>query len=390
MTDNLDFDHVLSVCIDRLRSGDTTEACLTSYPSHASHLAPLLRVAVMMQPSAIPTMSADGFRAGQGRVLARASELRSRPRSSLPARKGAVPGLLDSVRRLIIATVSIIFLSCAILTAGTVSAASTSLPGSPLYLAKRASEAVVSSVAFTPQLQMRVHLAWADRRLGEIEALVAREDTADDALLAALQQETDLALTAAMRAGSESLTSAVVHAEHQHTVLGRLLETAPQAARPGLERALAASAQSRANARSALDKAKGRGPAATPPGQASPGPAIIPPGQFSTRPAGKKTPVVEPDDTGPPDHAGSPDDPGPPDHNTDLPDDTGPSDHAGPSDDPGPPGHTDLPNDAGPPDHAGPPNDAGPPDHPGPPDHAGRPDDKGSGRGSEKGGGKDK
>ncbi len=367
MTDTLDFDHALSICIDRLRDGDTLEACLASYPSHVQRLAPLLRLAATMRMSAIPTMSADALRAGEARLLARAAELRSRQGQTLPARRAGVPRLLGNLPRLIVAAVAVILVSCALLSAGTVSASSASLPGSPLYPVKRISESLVSSAALTPQLQTRVHLAWADRRLREIETLVARDGVARDTLVLALEQETQYALVAAEQAGRASLTSAVVHTQHQQAVLSRLLDQAPQTARPGLERALAASAQSHARARSALNKAEGRGPPITPPGQASPGPPGAPPGQGGAKPAHKKTPTVEAvDELQRPEGVG-------------LPDDTGPPDHAGP------------PDDTGPPDHARPPDGTGgPPDHANQPDGVGPPDDKGSGRGGGTGDEKEK
>gem|GEM_PF-731706 len=379
MTDTLDFDHALSICIDRLRADDTLEACLVSYPSHVQRLAPLLRLAATMQVSAVPAMSADALRAGEARLLARAAELRSRQGQSLPARRAGVSRLLGTLPRLIVATVALILVSCALLSAGTVSASSASLPGSPLYPVKRISESLVSSLALTPQLQTRVHLAWADRRLREIETLVARDGVAHDTLVLALEQETQHALVAAEQAGRASLASAVTHTQHQQAVLSRLLDQAPQAARPGLERALAASAQSHARARSALKKAEGRGPPMTPPGQASPGPPGAPPGQGGAKPAHKKIPTMEAvDELQIPGRVSPPDDTGPPDH-TGPPDDIGPPDHAGP------------PSDTGPPDHPRPPGGTGgPPDHANQPDDAGPPDDKGSGRGGGTGGGKEK
>ncbi len=268
MTEGVDFDHALNTCLDRLRAGERLEDCLVSYPSHAERLAPLLRTATALQAPDGPHMSAEGLDAGHAHLLARAAQLRRRRRSQ-PAldRRRSVTGLLAGARRLVVATLAGVLLLCVVLSAGTVSAASASLPGSPLYPVKRATEEFVSSVAPTPQLQVRAHLTWADRRLREIEFLVARDGEIDEALLAALEQETDLALGVAEQAGIELLTTAVVHTEHQQVVLGRVLEKAPPAARPGLERALDASARGHARAQSALENAANHGPPITPPGQ---------------------------------------------------------------------------------------------------------------------------
>jgi len=269
VTESVDFDHVLNICLDRLRAGESLDDCLARYPSYAESLAPLLRIATTLHAPDGPNISHQGFDAGQARLMARASQLRHRrtdQQGAAPPRTAA--SLLAGARRFVVATVAGLFLLCVVLSAGTVSAASGSLPGSPLYPVKRATEAFVSSLAPTPELEVRAHLTWADRRLREIESLVARDGRADEALLAALEQETDLALGVAEQAGIELLTAAVVHTERQQAVLGRVLENAPPAARPGLEQALEASARGHARAQSALDRATNPGPPITPPGHA--------------------------------------------------------------------------------------------------------------------------
>lgn len=268
MTEGVDFDHALNICLDRLRAGERLEDCLARYPSYAERLAPLLRIATTLQTPDGPDISPQGLDAGEARLLARAAQLRPQRRSQLSLdRRSSVAGLLTGARRLFVATLAGVLLLCVLLSAGTVSAASASLPGSPLYPVKRATEELVSSVAPTPQLQVRAHLTWADRRLREIETLVARGDVIDDSLLEALELETSLALGVAEQSGVELLTTAVVHTEHQQAVLGRVLKTAPAAARPGLERALNASAQGHTRAKSALENAANHAPPITPPGQ---------------------------------------------------------------------------------------------------------------------------
>jgi hypothetical protein len=274
VADSLDFEHVLSICLDRLQDGDTLEACLASYPSHAGRLAPLLRVAAMLEPTDSRLMPVEAFRAAETRFLAYATQLRARQQKTSPARQGGILStLLGGTRRLIVASVVSVLLLCGVLSAGTVSAASASLPGSWLYPVKRATETLVSSVALTPRLQARVHLAWAERRLHEAEALMARDGVADESVLGDLEEETEQALAAAEQTDPDQLTAVVAHTEQQQAVLSRLLDNAPPAARPGLERALAASAQGQARAQSALERARPGRPAA------SPGPPIAPPGR---------------------------------------------------------------------------------------------------------------
>ncbi len=255
MTDRLDFDQVLDICLDRLQAGDTVQACLISYPSHAGRLAPLLYMAVTLQTSQGPSVSASGFRAGEAHLLAYAVELSAQRQGALPLRRrGAVSRLIAGTRRLAAAVVVGMLLFCAVLSAGavTVSAASASLPGSSLYTIKRTTESLLSSLAFTPRLQTQVHLAWAERRLDEVDALIARDGIVYKTVLTALEHETEQALVAAEQAGSESLADVIAHTEHQHTVLRHLLDQAPKAARSDLQQALATSTEMNGRARAGL------------------------------------------------------------------------------------------------------------------------------------------
>jgi hypothetical protein len=247
VTDNLDFERTLDICLDRLQAGATVADCLASYPQHAAQLAPLLQVASLLETPAGPMMSDQGLRTGEARLLAQAARLRAR-------RKAGTLPLTGLIRRLAAAGIAGMVLVCGMLGVGTVSAAS--LPDSPLYPVKQATEAVVTWAAFTPQLQTTVHLAWAERRLDEAEALLARDGTADPAVLAALERETEQALAAAEQSGPEQLAAVAAQTEHQQAVLQAVLDKAPAAARPGLERAITASANGHTRAEAALDKAK--------------------------------------------------------------------------------------------------------------------------------------
>ncbi len=238
-------------------------------------------------------MSSTAFRAGQARLLARAAQSGARQGPTARPRRRSLAAFLVGTRRLVAAVAMSILVLFGVATAGTVAAASSSLPGSPLYSVKRTTEAIVTLIAPTPQLQTRVHLAWAERRLREFEALMQREGAADDSLLAALDQETEQALIAAELAGSDSLEATLALTEHQQAVLNRLLEKAPPSARPGLERALTVSAQRNAHARSALERTTKPGPPVTPPGQAE---EKLPPGQEKKTGPATETPASMPVD----------------------------------------------------------------------------------------------
>jgi hypothetical protein len=249
------FEQVLDICLDRLNNGDPVGACLASYPAHAERLAPLLRVAQFLQTPDGPSMSAEGFDAAQVRMQARADGLRARRRSRPQPRRASVwPYLLAITRRLTIATAIGAFLLLMVLGAGavTVSAASGSLPGSPLYPVKRATESFVSAVAYTPRLQARAHLKWADRRLHELEALFDRDRIVYRTVLVAVENETQRALVAAEQADPGTLMAVVTHIEHQQAVLGELLDQVSGSSRTELEWILVESAEANERARSAL------------------------------------------------------------------------------------------------------------------------------------------
>jgi len=249
VTDIQDFDSILNICLERLRAGDSVDACLQSYPAHARQLAPLLRLAQRMQsvPQGL-AMSPQAFQAGQARMLARAARLRARRPAARPAPFGV--GLRRAVTRMA-AGMLVVFLA---LGAGfaTVSAASTSLPGSPLYSIKRSSERLVSALAFTPHLQTQVHLAWAGRRLREVAELIGRDGVAYRTNLVAMQNETERALGAAEQSDPEALAAVVVQTEQQQTLLQQLLGEVHHSSRVELEQALAASQAVNLRARAAL------------------------------------------------------------------------------------------------------------------------------------------
>lgn len=251
MTDSRDFEEILSICLDRLQDGDTVESCLVSYPAYAGRLAPLLQMADTLRAPEGPSMSAKGFRAGRARMLAEAAELRAQRGRALPSRR---KGLWVGMRRLIAATVAGMLLLCLVLGAGaaTVSAASNSLPGSPLYPIKRSTEDLLSSLAFTPRLEAQAHLAWAERRLDEIGALIERDGIVYWTLLVALKNEAERALSAAERADPEMLAAVLAHTERQQSVLQEYLDQVPPTSRSDMEGALAAAAALKERAQAAL------------------------------------------------------------------------------------------------------------------------------------------
>jgi len=73
MRDN-EFQKTLDECLERIRQGDTVEACLAARPEHAAQLAPFLKSAAMMKKLQPPQPSAEAIAKARNRLLARVVE----------------------------------------------------------------------------------------------------------------------------------------------------------------------------------------------------------------------------------------------------------------------------------------------------------------------------
>jgi hypothetical protein len=165
-----DFDNILDECLGRLIDGETIEACLSRYPEHAAELEPLLRTARdTMKATDIPPRP----------------EFRDRARYQFHAAIHEMPvrGRRDffSVLRPSLATV--IILAIVLLAGGgVVAAAGNSLPGSPLYSVKLATETVRLALTPSDLGKAELNAAFADERVDEI---IRMAENGDASLIAA-------------------------------------------------------------------------------------------------------------------------------------------------------------------------------------------------------------
>ncbi len=150
------FENILDECLERLIKGETVERCLESYPEQALELEPLLRTAQETREAAAITPRAH--------FKARARyEFRSALRTELSQKTGS----LSVLRRgwvVALMVISILLVSGG----GTALAAGNSMPDSPLYQVKLATEQV--QLALTPSALGKAQLCarLADRRVVEI------------------------------------------------------------------------------------------------------------------------------------------------------------------------------------------------------------------------------
>jgi hypothetical protein len=161
-----EFDNILNECVGRLIEGESIEACLSRYPEYAAELEPLLRTAQdTLKATAVNPR--PGFR--QRAAYQFQAAIREMP---VKERRGFFSVLRPSL-------VTIITLVVVLLAGGgTVMAAGNSLPDSPLYQVKLATEAV--RLALTPsdlgKAELNAH--FADERVDEIIGMAEKGNAA--------------------------------------------------------------------------------------------------------------------------------------------------------------------------------------------------------------------
>jgi hypothetical protein len=254
-----EFDHILNECLERLLiKGESIEQCLQSYPEQAAQLKPLLQTAQVAK-KALAIQPRAEFRAKARyqfhSALQEAASPRSRP-------------LLGWLPRW--ATVVTLVVGLLLVGGGTVVAAGNSMPDSPLYPLKLATEQV--RLILTPSQIGKASLCarFADRRVTEIIYMANKGDARQVELITErldkrLVMIATLALAQKAAEASRMMTpptlseetvgasdvyassraklrTAVEHyaANHQ-AALQAVLEKAPESAKPALLQAIAVS-----------------------------------------------------------------------------------------------------------------------------------------------------
>jgi hypothetical protein len=151
-----EFENILNECLDRVIKGEDIEACLARHPEHAAELEPLLRTALETKMAAAIKPRPE-FRQRAGNEFQAA--IREMPS------KGHRSSFRWQLRWVIPVAIIVVLLTAG---AGTVFAAANSLPDSPLYPVKLATESV--HLAFTPSAEGKAELyaRFVDYRVEEI------------------------------------------------------------------------------------------------------------------------------------------------------------------------------------------------------------------------------
>lgn len=264
---------LLAACVDEVQSGHASwDECFARPEVQRSGIAPLLEIAAQFERFSPPEPSPA--------CLVRIRERLAEKKRHRPALRWA--WVVASLLALLLA-----------LGGGTAWAAGQSLPGQPLYPLKRWSEELRLRWTSEAQARSTLLMRFADRRLEETLHLCPQGDC-PASLLADLEAQTEAAATEIERVPEPDrrvlLERFLELTARQQAVLERVLESAPEAARAGLQRALERSRRGHERARQALGKERPASPGhgkEEPPGQEERG-TPTPHGQ-KTQPHGRKT-----------------------------------------------------------------------------------------------------
>lgn len=150
------FENILNDCLERLSRGEALEACLAEYPERAKEIRPLLEMALAAR-RASDIVPRPEFRERASR------EFQEAIRELKPARSR---GFIFNFKPVWVTAVALVVLLIA--GGGTVYAASNSLPDSPLYQVKLATEQVRLTFTFSDIGKAELYARFADERIDEI------------------------------------------------------------------------------------------------------------------------------------------------------------------------------------------------------------------------------
>jgi len=179
------FDSILDQCLLSMQHGDSLDACLDRYPSHADRLRPLLALAdkVRRTPPNLPRpwQQATAWH----RVKQRADELRAPPppgvRVQLPFAAWLRP----------VAITAAVLAAFFGVTGGTALAAQDSLPDSPLYRVKLATEEVRLLLVFDDTRETEILIDQSNERMDEILTMARQDKPIPGNVLSALRNRNE-------------------------------------------------------------------------------------------------------------------------------------------------------------------------------------------------------
>lgn len=187
-------DEALNDCLERMRRGESLDACLARYPQHAADLEPLLRVGQMLR-AAPPAISAEAF--SRGRTQLRDAALAA-PSVPWERRLGRTLRGLALPLGLAVAMLAMVLIAAA---------AWRSAPGEPLHPLQRLVQTAALRLTTDPAARAAQHLALAELGLADMKAGWADSQEIDPDSLSRFVGDIDSALAELSRAASPSPTT---------------------------------------------------------------------------------------------------------------------------------------------------------------------------------------
>ncbi len=190
---------IFDECIERMMRGESMESCLTSHPKEAAQLEPLLRTALRISWKAAEYEPRPGFQDLLRARLEGAHLYAYQKRQ--PVKTGGGFSLQRAWVPAMIAILAVIFSG-----AGTVAAASYSMPDQTLYPVKEATETVRLALTFSDTEKARVNVKLAETRSEEIAVMAGKGNTEQVGILTKKLtthlQEAQLAISRIEEAGT--------------------------------------------------------------------------------------------------------------------------------------------------------------------------------------------
>lgn len=192
------FEQLLDECLSQLNSGVADlETILARYPEDADRLRPLLRVARAVRETPQPVPSPAAKAVGRQRLLVAAARKRQQREAArrgmrryldeLAAFLNWVGQSSQPMRRAAVWAVAVLMMMV-VTGMGVTQAAARSLPDTPLYPIKLASERIQLALASSPAERARLHITFGERRLKEAQALAQSGRPLNTALAEMVQQ----------------------------------------------------------------------------------------------------------------------------------------------------------------------------------------------------------
>ena len=251
-------ERALDECLSQLNTGEFgLEEVLARYPKHEAELRPLLRTAMLVRqvPQAVPSPEAKA--AARQRLLLAVAKKR---REKAVARIGLLRRIEQSAATLVqplvrpqrqslrlTQAIAALLIIVSLVSGGTLRVAAGSLPDSPLYPIKLATERVQLALTTSPASKARLHMDRSQRRLEEAWALWEMGKGVSETTLQGMKSASGDALTAIGRVPEEEqgslLTDYNLLREKEQETLEAIKAQVPPSDQGPLEEALEASEQ---------------------------------------------------------------------------------------------------------------------------------------------------